>query len=112
MKRILFSTLVAVLLVTGFVYAEKPARDVSGKRHPNLAAAQKFVQMAFEKISAAQKSNEFDMAGHAHKAKELLEQANNELKLAAEQANKENNEKKENKGKTQNQAPVNPGQGH
>jgi hypothetical protein len=36
---------------------------------------------------AAQTANEFDMAGHAAKAKELLDQANNELKQAAEAAN-------------------------
>jgi hypothetical protein len=28
--------------------------------------------------------NEWDMEGHAQKAKELLDQANNELKLAAD----------------------------
>lgn len=41
---------------------------------------------------AAQKANECDMKGHAEKAKQLLEQVNNELKAAAEAAN-------ENKGK-------------
>jgi hypothetical protein len=38
---------------------------------------------------AAQKANEWDMRGHAQKAKELLEQANSELKQAAEAANKD-----------------------
>jgi hypothetical protein len=41
-----------------------------------------------EKITAAQEANEFDMNGHAAKAKELLDQASRELKLAAEAANK------------------------
>jgi len=37
---------------------------------------------------AAQRANEWDMGGHAQKAKDLLEQVNNELKQAAEAANR------------------------
>jgi F0F1-type ATP synthase membrane subunit b/b' len=88
MTRVLIATAAAavVLLVCGLAYA-KPVRNVSGKRHPNLAAAQQLSQQAFERIVAAQKANEFDMAGHAQKAKELLEQANVEIKQAAQEAN-------------------------
>lgn len=75
------------LLTCGFTLAQ-PARNVSGARHPNLAAAQRLTAQAFEKISAAQQANEFDMDGHAAHAKQLLDQANNELKSAAEAANK------------------------
>jgi hypothetical protein len=50
-------------------------------------AAQRLVDQAFSKITAAQQANEFDMDGHAAKSKELLEQANHELKQAAEAAN-------------------------
>ena len=56
--------------------------------HPNLAAAKNLCHQAFAKISAAQTANEWDMQGHAKKAKDLLEQANNELKQAAQSANK------------------------
>ncbi|MFY9728135.1 MAG: hypothetical protein WB579_16690 [Bryobacteraceae bacterium] len=66
----------------------QPERDISGRRHPNLAAAQRLTQQAWEKVVAAQEANEFDMKGHAQKAKELLDQANRELKLAAEAANR------------------------
>jgi F0F1-type ATP synthase membrane subunit b/b' len=66
-----------------------PAENISSKRHPNLAAAQRLCDQAFEKIQAAQQANEFDMDGHARKAKELLDQASRELKQAAETANKE-----------------------
>jgi hypothetical protein len=45
-------------------------------------------QNAYEKITAAQQANEWDMQGHAKKAKDLLEQVNQELKLAAGSANK------------------------
>ena len=81
-------SLAALLLAGGVVLAQKPERDISGKKHPNLAAAQRLVSQAWDKIGAAQQANEFDMQGHAAKAKELLDQANRELKLAAEAANK------------------------
>jgi F0F1-type ATP synthase membrane subunit b/b' len=90
MKRnVLFAVvLMLALLCTGFVYAQKkPAQNVSGKRHPNLAAAQRLTAQAYEKIIAAQKANEWDLGGHAQKAKDLLDQANQELKQAAETAN-------------------------
>ena len=86
-KRISATVLAALLLVAVAASAQKPARNVSGRRHPNIAAAQRFSRQAWEKIMAAQKANEWDMEGHAQKAKELLDQVNSELKLAAETAN-------------------------
>lgn len=68
--------------------AQLPKKNISGARHPNLAAAQRLSQQAFEKIVAAQEANEWDMQGHAQKAKELLDQANRELKAAAQAANR------------------------
>ncbi len=79
---------VAVLLGGGALLAQKPKDNVSSGRHPNLAAAQRLSTQAYEKIIAAQKANEWDMQGHAQKAKDLLDQVNSELKLAAEAANK------------------------
>lgn len=76
----------AVLLFAGSAFAGPPVEDI-GKRHPNLAAAQRLSRDAWEKISAAQKANEWDMDGHAAKAKDLLDQVNNELKMSAESAN-------------------------
>ena len=75
------------MLSAGVAYAAKPVDNVSMKKHPNLAAAQRLVTQAWEKIGAAQKANEFDMGGHAQKAKDLLDQVNAELKAAAETAN-------------------------
>ncbi len=57
-------------------------------RHPNLAAAQRLCAQAAAKVSAAQAANEYDMGGHAAKAKELLDQASNELNQAAGAANR------------------------
>jgi hypothetical protein len=79
--------MIAVLLMAGALSA-RPARNVSGNKHPNLAAAQRLCQQAFDKLSVAQSANEFDMGGHAKKAKELLEEANKEIKEAALAANK------------------------
>jgi hypothetical protein len=78
----------AGILLAGSVYAQRPPENVSPKRHPNIAAAQRFVEQAFNKITAAQQANEFDMGGHAAKAKQLLDEASAELKLAAEAANR------------------------
>jgi hypothetical protein len=76
------------LLIGGLAIAQPPKKNVSAARHPNIAAAQRLTQQAWDKIVAAQQANEFDMAGHAQKAKDLLDQANNELKQAATMANK------------------------
>ena len=93
MKRTFATSLAAlVLLVGAAATAARPERGVSARRHPNLAAAQRLSRQAFEKIMAAQRANEWDMGGHAQKAKELLDQVNIELKAAAEAAN-------ENKGR-------------
>jgi len=77
--RILFSLLGALLMAA--------VMSIAQPRHPNLMAAQRFSQQAYEKISAAQVANEWDMHGHAQKAKNLLEQVNAELKEAAMAAN-------------------------
>ena len=76
------------LLCGGLAIAQKPVQNVNPSRHPNLAAAQRLSEQAYNKIIAAQEANEWDMQGHAQKAKERLEEANQQLKLAAEAANK------------------------
>ena len=89
MNKGLVGVVLAVLvLVGGVLYANQPARNVNPAHHPNLAAAQRLSQQAYQKIIAAQQANEWDMQGHAQKAKDLLDQANSELKLAAEASNK------------------------
>ena len=67
---------------------EAPEVNISKKKHPALAAAQQFVFDAYEKLVKAQEANEFDMDGHAQKAKDLLDIAAKELKAAAVAANK------------------------
>lgn len=86
MKRMLVAGILGALMLSGSAIA-KPAQNISPKRHPNLAEAQRLSAQAYQRIVDAQKANEWDLNGHAQKAKELLEQANAELKLAAETAN-------------------------
>jgi hypothetical protein len=86
--RLLAIVLGALLAIGGVAIAQGPARNVSGARHPNLAAAQRLSRQAFMRILDAQRANEWDLGGHAQRAKELLDQANNELKLAAEASNR------------------------
>jgi hypothetical protein len=80
--------LAAALLFAGVAIAQKPVTNVNPAHHPNIAAAERLTEMAYEKIVAAQQANEFDMNGHAQKAKELLDEADQQLKLAAGAANK------------------------
>ena len=81
-------------LTTALTRAQpQPKQTVSSSKHPNLAAAQQLCQQAYDKVVEAQGANEFDMAGHAQKAKNLLEQANTQLKAAATAANAANKKK-------------------
>ena len=74
-------------LCTGLLIAQRPAQNVNPNRHPNIAAAQRLTEEAYQKVVAAQESNEYDVGGHAAKAKELLQQASQQLKMAAEASN-------------------------
>ena len=82
MKRMIVVAAVSAMMVGAGAWAAG-----AFAKHPNLGAAHKHLAEAAEKVTAAQKANEFDMEGHAAKAKELLEQAAAELKQAAEAAN-------------------------
>jgi hypothetical protein len=79
-RSALFAITLAVPL--GLALAQ-PALNVDPKRHPNLAAAQQLSAQAFDRLSAAQQANEWDLGGHAAHAKQLLVQANDEMKAAA-----------------------------
>jgi len=87
MKRTLVGVAILLVLAGGVVLAARPVRNVNPAVHPNIAAAQRLVRQAFAKITAAQRANEWDLGGHAQKAKELLDQVNVELKEAAQVSN-------------------------
>ena len=86
-KRILFIAVAVALGAAVVINAQRPARNIRASRHPNLAEAQTLLGKAYEKVVAAQKANEWDLGGHAEKAKALIDQASAELKLAAEASN-------------------------
>jgi hypothetical protein len=89
MRKIVFSLIVSMLMLSGSAaFAREPVENVNPYRQPNIAEAQRLCRMAYENVVAAQKANEYDMGGHAQKAKELLEKANWELKQAAQVANR------------------------
>ena len=88
MKTLIKLAAPVVLLLAGAAYADRPARNVNGFRHPNVAAAQNLTAQAYNRLEAAQRANEFDMGGHAARAKSLLNQAADEMKLAAMTANR------------------------
>ena len=87
-NKVISAVLGVLFVIGGMALAQAPKDNVSKGLHPNLAAAQRLSTQAYEKIMAAQEANEFDLAGHAAKAKTLLDQVNSELKLAAQQSNK------------------------
>lgn len=89
LRRAMLSGAIGLGVIAGGILIAQapPQRNVNPNRHPNLAAAQRLTDEAFNKITAAQQANEWDMDGHAAKAKQFLDQANRELKYAAEAAN-------------------------
>jgi len=88
MKRILLISLAicAAFTLGAVVFAQQPRVDV-GERHGNLRAAQELIQQAWQKVDVAQQDNNYNLGGHAGRAKELLNQASEQIKQAAEAAN-------------------------
>ena len=86
--RALLAAGVAVsVAAVGAIFAKSQRKPVMvDPTHPNLAATQDLVDMAFGKIVDPQQANEWDWDGHAARAKQLLQKANGELRQAAETA--------------------------
>ena len=86
-KSLLINTMLgAALFCTCITVAQEPVQNIDRGRHPNLAQAQSLVFQANSLIVTAQRDNRYDMHKHAQRARELLVQANEELKRAAEDA--------------------------
>jgi hypothetical protein len=86
LNKIIVSSILGTAFLGGLVFA-KPEVNTSAKKHPHINAAQQSLVAAAKQITDAQAANEWDMDGHAKKAKELIDQADAELKQAAEAAN-------------------------
>jgi hypothetical protein len=65
----------------------EPVLNVDPALHGNIAAAQQMSRQAYDSVTLAQQANDYNLGGHAARAKDLLRQANEEMKLAALSAN-------------------------
>lgn len=89
MKNILRkSTICLVLASAVMVFAQTPPVNI-GARHGNLRAAQEYIASAYQRIDQAQRANDGQLGGHAQRAKDLLMQADEELRQAANVSNAE-----------------------
>ncbi len=70
-------------------YAQAPEQNISPARHGNLAGAQAAITEAYNLTVRAQVVNQGRLGGHGERAKELLREAADELKAAAETLNAE-----------------------
>jgi hypothetical protein len=88
-KRSLIVTLVLCITSAwvGAMFAQAPVVNIDRRRHGNLAAAQSYIVQAYQRLDQAQQANEDQLGGHAQRAKNLLSQADSEIRLAADVAN-------------------------
>ena len=82
-SRIALSFLGLCVVISGSTLAQRPEHNIDPHRHPILADAQRLCDQAYQRVFDAQRANDWDMSGHAARAKALLEQASRELKAAA-----------------------------
>jgi len=80
-------TLCIVSAFVGAMFAQAPVVNIDRRRHGNLAAAQSYIVQAYQRLDRAQQANEDQLGGHAQRAKDLLTQADEEIRLAANVAN-------------------------
>jgi hypothetical protein len=89
-KSLLVTTaLYGALACVEVAVAQAPVVNIDPHRHGNLAAAQKFIVQAYQKLNEAQRDNQGQLGGHAQRAKDLLTQADEEIRLAANVSNAE-----------------------
>jgi hypothetical protein len=88
-KRNLAITLILCITsaLVGAMFAQAPVVNIDRRRHGNLAAAQSYIVQAYQRLDQAQQANEDQLGGHAQRAKDLLSQADGEIRLAANVAN-------------------------
>lgn len=89
-RNILLTTVASASVVCAMALAQgvpSPYVNIDRYRHGNLAAAQDNIVQAFNYIGYAQRANDGQLGGHAARAKQLLSEANEELRLAADVSN-------------------------
>jgi hypothetical protein len=103
-SNIFITSLAGVSLFCAMAFAQDPSTpyvNIDPNRHGNLAAAQDFIVQAYNRIGDAQRANHGQLEGHAAHAKQLLSQANEELRLAADVANEHQDEQQYQNGPPQ-----------
>jgi hypothetical protein len=86
LKRVLvYGACSSVLFASGVAVGQV---NINADRHPHLAEAQRLITQAEGQIDSAQAAWKDKLGDHAQRAKQLLQQADAELKQAAEYANK------------------------
>jgi len=65
----------------------RPVVNIDPNHHAHLATAQDLTAQAWDAIVRAQEANRGQLGGHAERAKQLLDEANRELRLAADVSN-------------------------
>jgi hypothetical protein len=88
MKKNLLSGLVvcAMLAPGAALLGQQPTQNISPQKHASLAGAQASIVHAYQKLDTAQRYHHRHLGGHVQKAKDLLVEASQELKLAADYA--------------------------
>jgi hypothetical protein len=88
-RNVIIKAGIAVTLAYAItVFAQAPVVNI-GSKHPHLRAAEQSIVQAYQSIDQAQHDNQDQLGDHAQKAKDLLMQADRELKLAAGVSNAE-----------------------
>jgi hypothetical protein len=82
--RTIWTSVLCLGLITS---AAGIAQQINSNRHPNLAAAQRLTEQAYQAMVRAQQANEYDLGGHAAQAKDLLQQANQQIVAATRASN-------------------------
>jgi hypothetical protein len=89
-KRLLIGIVLGSSLAFGCATQAQQGPVVNiGERHGNLRDAQSHLVEAYRLIGDAQRANNDRLGGHAQRARELLTQADAELRQAADVANED-----------------------
>jgi uncharacterized protein YpuA (DUF1002 family) len=86
MTRLAPFALFGALALAGVAQAQQPVVNI-GDHHGNLRTAQEHIVAAYQLVGQAQQDNRQGMGGHAERARQLLIQADQELRQAATSAN-------------------------
>ncbi|MCF7751490.1 hypothetical protein KQ945_12070 [Bacillus subtilis subsp. subtilis] len=78
--------LIGAFILAGIAQAQAPTVNI-GERHGNLRNAQVHIVQAYQWVGMAQQDNDSHLGGHAERARQLLIQADQELRQAANAAN-------------------------